>query len=62
MSKRETKGEKELEPVESDREMTVAPREITLSAVNWATFPAPEIATRVWGEVRVCSGAAFAII
>ena len=32
-------------PVESERETTVPPSSMTLSAANWATLPDPEMAT-----------------
>lgn len=50
------------EPLESESESTMAPREITLSAVYWDTLPEPEMATSVLGEVSECSGQELAII
>ena len=50
------------EPLESERERTVAPSSISLRAVCWATLPEPEIATRVDGLFRLYSGQALATI
>ena len=50
------------EPFESESDLGVAPSSMTLRAVNWATFPEPEIATSVEGLLREYSGHECAII